>query len=225
MSRRGREKGTGIYTIFNGTIPALRSKGHTLQEIGDKCGVSRERIRQILNEYYPDSTHRPNHLLPRNAFAVLVGHSPVVLINMEHEGALKPICRGSLHLYHKEDVDIVRKLIQERLEAQQANRKPIIELTCEICGIKFYRKPYLIRKNSPGRFCSKKCLGVSTGNNYGFKAHPENIVHKGANRKWDYGEIYALRDKTGWGAVRIGRVLGIPYPSVDSILQRRRRHE
>ena len=57
MGMRGRPKGSGAYTIYNGMIPELRASGNTLQEIGDKCGVSRERIRQVLNEYYPDNLH------------------------------------------------------------------------------------------------------------------------------------------------------------------------
>jgi len=221
MVRKGLpKKGSEIYIVFDGVIPELRASGYTLQEIGDKCGVTRERIRQILNQYYPDNAQRPNHLVSRNKFAVLVGHSLYLLSKMESEGLLSPIRRGSLRLYHKEDSDTVKALIQARLAAQ---RKPIIELTCEVCGSKFYRKSYRIRKNSPGRFCSKECLGVFLGNNYGFKAHPQNIAPYGAKRKWCYDEIYALRDKTGWGAVRIGRMLGIPHPSVYAILQKRKK--
>lgn len=221
LPKRGaHNKGSGVYSTFNGIIPTLRSEGTTLQEIGDRCGVSRERIRQILNEYYPENVQRSEHLVSRNAFAVLVGHSTELLRRMEDEGVLTPIHRGPFHLYDKRDADKIKARIEERIEAK---RKPLIELTCEACGSKFRRKSYLIRKRSPGRFCSKKCVGAFSGNHYGFKAHPENITYGGRKRKWDYDEVYKLRDATGWGSVRIGRALGIPFCSVDSILQKRKR--
>ena len=220
MGKRGRLKGSGTYAIFDGVIPTLRTGGSTLQEIGDKCGVSRERIRQILNEYYPDNVQRPERLATRNTIASLVGHSSGVLKRMEAKGILTPIHRGTLYLYPKENIGKIRVLVETWL---QAEHKPLIELTCEVCGVKFYRKSYLIRRNSPGRFCSHKCLGGFMGNNYGFKVHPENIEHHGRKRKWDYDEIYKLRDTTGWGAIKISRLLGIPYPTVYVILQKRRK--
>lgn len=217
---RGMPKGSGVFSTFDGMIPTLRSKGYTLQEIGNKCQVSRERIRQILNEYYPDKAQRPNCLVTRHTLASLIGCSRNLVICMEDEGIINPIRRGGLHLYDKKDVAKIKALIQARIESQ---RKPVIELTCEVCDAKFYRKSYLIRKTSPGRFCSRKCRGVFIGNNYGFKAHPKNRGHSGRGRKWDYDGIYKLRDETGWGALRISRALNMPLGTVDMILQKRER--
>lgn len=47
----------GVRDIYNGEVANLRSCGYTLQEIGDKCGVTRERIRQILHRFYPDNLY------------------------------------------------------------------------------------------------------------------------------------------------------------------------
>lgn len=41
-----------VWEIYNGQIKELRNQGLTLQAIGNQVGVTRERIRQILNEHY-----------------------------------------------------------------------------------------------------------------------------------------------------------------------------
>lgn len=42
------------YEIYNGLIPEMRKEGHSLRAIGDACGgISRERVRQIINQFYP----------------------------------------------------------------------------------------------------------------------------------------------------------------------------
>ncbi|MDO8690366.1 MAG: helix-turn-helix domain-containing protein [Dehalococcoidia bacterium] len=44
-------------------------------------------------------------------------------------------------------------------------------LTCEICGKQFGRKKSAIHVHN---FCSRKCSGSWAGQQFGFKAHPEN---------------------------------------------------
>ena len=209
----GTKRGAGVHAVFNGVIPALRSKGHTLQEIGDRCGVTRERIRQILRDYYPEKNQRPVYFITRKALSKLIKHSCGTIRDLENEGLLTPIKRGSLSLYHTKDIAKIQALVEERIISR---RSPITELTCESCGVKFYRKySYFRSPHTTGRFCSHSCLGKF----YGFKAHPENIGRKG--KKWDYDKVYKIRDKTGWGAWRIGRELGIPPTTVSSILRAR----
>lgn len=47
----------GVRQIYDGTIAEMRKQGSTLEEIGNKCGVSRERIRQVLRKHYPENLH------------------------------------------------------------------------------------------------------------------------------------------------------------------------
>ena len=48
-----------VREIYNGQIAQWRQSGNTLQEIANKVGVSRERIRQILTKHYNSSLYIP----------------------------------------------------------------------------------------------------------------------------------------------------------------------
>ena len=50
----------GIYEEHGNLIAALRSEGRTLQQVGDRLGVTRERVRQVLREHFPDCTLPPS---------------------------------------------------------------------------------------------------------------------------------------------------------------------
>ncbi len=39
--------------VLIGHMATMRKEGHTLQSIGDTFGITRERVRQILNKHYP----------------------------------------------------------------------------------------------------------------------------------------------------------------------------
>lgn len=101
-----------------------------------------------------------------------------------------------------------------------------IKVVCDECGVIFDRLQgqliyWIGKRNQKHVFCSRKCLGKFTARNYGFLAHPENRGKGGAKRKWDYEEVYRLRDETGWGSTKIGRTLGMPRPTIDMILRKR----
>jgi len=164
----------GVRDTFNGIIASLREEGYSLREIGEHCGVSSQRIHQILSEDYPNQIARPDNLVTRDAFAQLVGCSAALLYSLEKKGVLTPIQRGGYRhivLYDKADVRQVKALINARRGARKART---VQLICKTCGHVFERTVTSIRKTSPGHFCSKKCLGVFVGTHYGFIKHPEN---------------------------------------------------
>lgn len=102
-----------------------------------------------------------------------------------------------------------------------------IEVECDECGIHFKRlKSDLIagisKQGYKHIFCSSQCNGRHAGKHYGFAVHPEN---SGRKRKWDYAQVYQLKDYLGWGGVNIGRALGIPSSTVTWILAGRRENE
>jgi len=201
----------GVWDLYNGQVKEFRSQGYTLQAIGDKFGVTRERIRQILNEHY-GNTRRG--LITRESLAKFLKCSATTLGKMEKQGILKPTHRGRLHLYNRDEAE------KATLRTVHHLIMPYIEKICEECGRKFYVKPYNIREVSPRRFCSKFCQGKWVGNHYGFTAHPENTRRQGEKRKWDWDEVRKLRLETGWSSIKIGKALGIPKPTVYSILRK-----
>jgi len=95
-----------------------------------------------------------------------------------------------------------------------------IKVACDYCGnLKEYRVGELISHIRTGNtkhnhfFCSRVCQGKWLGENYG------------KQRKWDWSMVYELRDSTGWGSIRIGRALDIPFSTVSEILDKRYRTE
>lgn len=64
-------------------------------------------------------------------------------------------------------------------------------------------------------FCGRRCYGRYIGLNYGFAAHPG---HAGGRRKWDYSKVFSLWEETRWSQRRVSEALGIPAPSIASIL-------
>jgi len=143
-----------------GEIVELRKQGYTLQSIGSRMGVTKQRISFVLKKYY-GKTEIPN-LIPRYKLARLIGCSNSTITRLERKGLLHPIHIGYMYLYNKNDIEEVKELIKS---------PPLPDPTekiCEECGIKFYRRPSYIRECSPGRFCSNICQGRWLGKNYGF---------------------------------------------------------
>jgi len=50
----------GIYEEYGDLIATFRSGGRTLQQIGDRLGVTREWVRQVLREHFPDCYMPPS---------------------------------------------------------------------------------------------------------------------------------------------------------------------
>ena len=103
-----------------------------------------------------------------------------------------------------------------------------VKVACSECGELFeiYLSVFIPKRKrerkTEERFCSKSCYGKWLARNYGFIAQPENIHYGGGKKKWDYSNVYDLRDKTGWGCCKLSRELGIPRPTVSYILAKRR---
>lgn len=99
---------------------------------------------------------------------------------------------------------------------------PVIE--CDQCGKLFRRdtSKILASARNPlsfGRFfCNRHCLGKYRGLHSGFAAHPE-FTRRPRQRKYDYDAIWQKHIETGYGAVRLARLLHIPEPSTYAILR------
>lgn len=88
----------------------MKQEGHTLQQIGDRFGVSRERVRQMLDTY----SFIP-HLLTRRQVEKLLKVSCHTLSDREKKGVLHPIRKGnSFYFYRMEDISEIRELVTKR---------------------------------------------------------------------------------------------------------------
>lgn len=146
----------GVVETYNGGIAALRRDGYSLQSIGDTIGVTRERVRQILNEYY-GGTKVP--LLNEAQAAKICGCSSAMIRKLRKQGKISPKIRGSRVYYYDRDN------IEKAYLALQKNctmcGKPIKQRHkyCEKCGIERQRYiyPFLSPDNKKKhlRACSK----------------------------------------------------------------------
>lgn len=165
----------------------------TLEEIGSRFGVSRERARQILSEAGKPTR---KYIQRYQCFQCGkdMGSQPKLFCSPEcrrNYGWIKVACSycGQLREYSA-------KWLIWQIEHGKHSRELF--------------------------FCSKYCQGKWLAENHGFIAHPENVGHDKRPWKWDWSKIYELRDETGWGATKISRALGIPLPTVSMILAKRK---
>jgi ribosomal protein S14 len=153
------KKNTGVYTVYNGMIPKMRTNGSTLQEIGNRCGVTRERIRQVLNKYYPDNLHASAFTTEHLARELEI--SRYCVRSLCNQLGIKPLRapreHGKLVLWDKKALPKLR-----------------IAHTCQICG-----KPI-----PKGRryYCSQQCQ-IQTAK-YKYRPPKYKREHSLAVRRW-----------------------------------------
>jgi len=191
----------GVWDTYNSRILKLRQQGLTLQLIGDKVGVTRERIRQILKEHY--GTTKISGFITRNKLAGLLKCSNCILTTLERKGLLNPLHYGSHYLYTRDEAKKAAILVAQA-------REPDVERTCEVCGKQFYVRPYDIKHTSPRRFCSRQCHGAWFGKYFGYK------------RKYDWDRIWQLYQE-GKVLSEIAQLVGASCGTVNGILCTKRR--
>ena len=108
------------------------------------------------------------------------------------------------------------------LDCQKA--AAFIQVACSYCGALTRRRAsaivlFVSRYGYQHFFCSRHCMGMWAAQNYGFTAHPENR----GKRKYDYDMVWQKHLETGFGAIRLGRLLGMKTDTVNKILQAKRK--
>jgi len=76
-----------VRQLFGGEIKRLREEGYSLQQIGEMVGVTRERVRQILNKYYPGTKPK---LLSTRQVAERSGVPESVIRKLRRSGLIHP---------------------------------------------------------------------------------------------------------------------------------------
>ncbi len=111
-----------------------------------------------------------------------------------------------------------------------------VTMACDECSLLFERREKQVIWNSnyinptTGRayehqFCTQQCLGRWLGKHRGFGAHPERASHSGrpGYRKWDEAMVWQKHLETGFGALKLSRLLNIPVGTITVILNRKRK--
>lgn len=93
-----------VWEVYGSQIVEMRRQGYTLQEIGDKVGVSRERVRQLLTEH---NAPKPS-VYKQAQVARLVGCGDGVLDRLRKKGVVSPVRHGHFWVYSPHDVNRVR---------------------------------------------------------------------------------------------------------------------
>jgi len=140
----------------------------TLQDIADEVGLTRERIRQIINISLEDNDLKPIHRIKRRGGM---------------DGLKMDDCVGGCG---KSMYKVFRRYANSPYMCHPCRKREWEELrlTCTNCGrtfslsdsYKYHRKSYKRRAKHPEmNFCSKSCLGEYSGRNFGFGANRKNI--------------------------------------------------
>jgi hypothetical protein len=84
--------------LLNGDIKRLREAGYSLQQIAEKRGVTRERIRQVINKYYPGT--EPKTLKETEA-ARTFGVLEFILWKLRGRGLVHPMKIDHFYRYNE----------------------------------------------------------------------------------------------------------------------------
>lgn len=154
-----------VWETYNGQVKELRNQGLTLQAIGDKVGVSRERIRQILNKHYGTAA---TPLISRTRLAKIIGCSVPVLTKLEKQGRVKPIHIGFYCLYNRDMAEEAMLALQKQCE-HCGEPIPIgfyLQKYCPHCSEEYKRYSYPFKSKEAKRKSNDASLKWQ-------KAHPE----------------------------------------------------
>ena len=98
------------WEVHSSRIVEMRRSGYTLQEIGDIVGVTRERVRQLLDEHC-GKIETP--LLSERKVADEIGCSIWRLKKLRRQGILQPRHRGKyLYYYDRGELEEVKLAVQ-----------------------------------------------------------------------------------------------------------------
>ena len=105
-----------VMQLLDGEIKQLREAGYSLEQIADKGGVSKERVRQIIKKFYPGTKPK---LLSQRQVAKRFGVSPGTIANLRKRGLVCPVRIGNTCRYDEKTVEEV---------------KTVLNRPCRICG-------------------------------------------------------------------------------------------
>jgi len=70
-------------------------------------------------------------------------------------------------------------------------------------------------------WCTKQCQDKWLGEHEGFGVHPEHRVGH-IIKKWDYDMVWQKHLETGYGALKLSRLLKIPMATIGVVLHKKK---
>lgn len=221
---------TGIVEIYKDKIGAWRQEGYTLQEIGDRCHVSRERIRQILNKFYPDKLH--HNFLSTEAAARQIPCSPDRFAAIASAIGLTPVVdkgKGRVKFWDDNAVRLISKY-----KSCHICGSPIREVKrFAYCSLTCYQESKKYKNKSPE--AKKRCIKSA---HQWQREHPECVRDYRQRRMSDHryvvignapipkGEVVKYVSSGERGRVIVewdGALYTLPLPAVHLIKEPRDR--
>jgi len=158
-----------VREVYNGQIAVWREQGYTLQQIGDRVGVTRERVRQIINQFYAGTFPRFPNL---ESVSKLLGCSRDRLLRLRKEGISTPERIGGQWRYSPEDIEIIMLALHKN---------------CPVCG-----KPVPVNR----KYCCPECQRARWKNRYRHSSEEAKEKHKARVRDWERRNPEKRREMT-----------------------------
>jgi predicted RNA-binding Zn-ribbon protein involved in translation (DUF1610 family) len=117
-----------------------------------------------------------------------------------------------------------QKILYCSLECAEESR--VVTFECAECGNLFPRSQSIVlheakyHSEKKLHFCNRKCFGAYSGKHYGWAVYPSS--GGGAKRKYDWNLVWEKHLETGYGSLRLSRVLKIPDSTITNILSKMR---
>lgn len=220
--------GPSAWETYGGQINEMRQEGETLQDIGEKVGRSRERIRQILVQHY--GSPKVTRYITTDELAKRSHTYTDFIRKIEKQGLIAPVNPGrppwTIKYWDPNLVPIVMKArVDQHLRCEicgipiwlgkRCKEHQFVELTCSECGKKFKMSRHLFNSRTKRGykhfFCTQICLGKHAGREYGFAK---------TRQKYDYEIIWSLA-RAGRTGTEISEILGAPRGSIYSVLKKK----
>ena len=172
----------GAFQIYNGEILSMRKEGRTLQDIGDTVGVSRQRVKQIMDKRWPQEKVQ----LPTTCSCVKrLGISCEWFEKIAKQLGLSPHIFSVYRIWNPEAYNSIKEYLE--------NRK------CGTCGAKLSVDKRV--------YCSHECYLTSV--KHINRSDKSRERHKFLVKRWrrthpkEFREIQQRADKTYWQKKRL----------------------
>ncbi len=131
---------SGIYQEYDGVIPSKRIAGATLQEIADYCGVSKQRVDQVLKQYYPNA--KPDRITSHDV-SIMLGMSCASIFRLIRRGVISPTRSGKVMFsFSKEDIKKLSAYFNKPCKHCGKPKPPRSSAYCKECAAEAYRNHY-----------------------------------------------------------------------------------